>query len=138
MATRSTISIELSDKYIRQVYCHWDGYLEHVGKTLVQNYNTEEKINELLDLGDISSLYESIGHKHDFDERVEGRSTFYGRDRGDSGTQARLWSSLEDYERNGQFEEYNYIFKDGVWSCVGNEFGDWIDVEYELKKRKVL
>jgi hypothetical protein len=138
MATRSTISIQMEDQSILQVYCHYDGYLEGVGKMLVEYYNTQEKVLQLICLGDISYLRKTIGNKHSFDERVENWSKFYGRDRGDTGTRARPWSSLEDYDRNGQFEEYNYMFKDGVWSCIGSEFKDWIDVEYELIQRDLL
>ncbi len=66
MATRSRIGMVKSDGKIVSVYCHWDGYPSHVGKLLLEDYNTLEKVAELLSHGSISSLYERIGEKHDF------------------------------------------------------------------------
>ena len=41
---------------------------------------------------------------------------FYGRDRGEEGTNARNFKDYADYRKNAQFEEYNYILrKDGNW-----------------------
>ncbi len=34
MATRSTIALEFADGTVEQVYCHWDGYLDHNGALL--------------------------------------------------------------------------------------------------------
>ncbi len=42
MATRSTIALEFADGTIGQVYAHWDGYLAHNGKMLLEYYS---KIN---------------------------------------------------------------------------------------------
>jgi hypothetical protein len=39
MATRSLISKANEDGTIQAIYCHHDGYPEHVGKLLVVNYN---------------------------------------------------------------------------------------------------
>jgi hypothetical protein len=41
---------------------------------------------------------------------------FYGRDRGEEGTNARYFKDFADYEQNHQYEEYEYILRtDGVW-----------------------
>jgi hypothetical protein len=56
MATRSRIGIEMPDHSVVSVYCHWDGYVEHNGKILVQNYQNREDVQELIDGGGISSL----------------------------------------------------------------------------------
>jgi len=58
MATRSLIGIKLGD-YIKTIYCHWDGYPQHNGKLLMENYNTPTAIFDLLELGDLSSLAET-------------------------------------------------------------------------------
>lgn len=123
MATRSRIGMVKSDGKIVSVYCHWDGYPSHVGKLLLENYNTPEKVAELLSHGSISSLYERIGEKHDFDMEQRGPGkvcTFHHRDRGESlqidehKTQKEL---LEDLPR---WEEYLYLFKDGKWRYTAN------------------
>lgn len=127
MATRSTIALEYADGTVGQVYCHWDGYLENNGKILLNHYSDPFKLRDLLDLGDISSLGINVGRKHAFSpfegDRAdheaavaEGCTTFYGRDRGETGTEARMFKSFEDYKANAQSEEYNYILrKDGNW-----------------------
>jgi hypothetical protein len=56
MATRSLIGIKLDNNIVKTIYCHWDGYPEHNGKLLVDNYNTPAAITELMELGDLSTL----------------------------------------------------------------------------------
>lgn len=117
MATRSTIAVQHADGTVSQVYCHWDGYLDHNGKLLQLNYNTQDKAEALVALGDISSLRESIEKPegHTFDTAVDGYTIFYGRDRGETGTQAKKFKSFEEYKRKFQDEEYNYIYRNGEW-----------------------
>jgi hypothetical protein len=59
MATRSKIAIENQDGTVTAIYCHWDGYVDGVGKTLFENYD-REKLEQLIELGDISSLGETL------------------------------------------------------------------------------
>jgi len=56
MATRSLIAIKHKDNTYSGVYCHWDGYVEHNGKILKEDYQDRAKVVELIDGGDISSL----------------------------------------------------------------------------------
>lgn len=122
MATRSTIAIELADGKVKQVYCHWDGYLDHNGKILLANYAEHEKAAALVELGDISSLGEEVGEKHDFDARYDRTdprdawTKYYGRDRGESDVNYRLFHDFEHYKKDHQYEEYEYILRnDGRW-----------------------
>jgi len=115
MATRSTIALEYADGTVGQVYCHWDGYLDNNGKILYNHYQDPFKLRELLDLGDISSLAPEIGAAHDFDERGQG-TTFYGRDRGETGCEQKMFANYDEYVSEHQHEEYEYILrKDGIW-----------------------
>ena len=66
MATRSTIAIAREDGTVAKIYCHWDGYLEYNGDLLVKYYNTPEKVEALIALGDLSALNETIGVQHPF------------------------------------------------------------------------
>lgn len=119
MATRSTIALEFADGTVQQVYCHWDGYIEHNGQILYKHYSDPFKLQKLINLGDLSSLHPEIGTKHSFDDRdaSEGQCTFYGRDRGETGCAARQFRDFQDYCENAQFEEYDYILRrDGQWS----------------------
>lgn len=56
MGTRSRIGIELPDHTVVSVYCHWDGYVEGNGKTLVEHYQNREDVQELIDGGSMSCL----------------------------------------------------------------------------------
>jgi hypothetical protein len=130
MATRSTIALEYADGTVDQVYCHWDGYLDNNGVILFNNYKDPFKLQRLMDLGDLSSLGPNIGDQHEFDcpfaygtpeyqkwtDDKREVCTFYGRDRGETGTKARRFKDFADYRKNAQGEEYNYILrKDGNW-----------------------
>ena len=131
MGTRSTIALEYADGTVHQVYCHWDGYLAYNGKILQEHYSNPFILRDLIDLGDISSLKPTIGTKHDFShfgtemdqkeyEALYGNmTTFYGRDRGETGTGAKKFASFEDYLLNHQYEEYEYILRsvggEAVW-----------------------
>ena len=71
MSTRSRIAIENQDGTVQSIYCHFDGYIDGVGKTLFNHYD-REKLEKLIELGDISSLGEStidtIAYCRDRDE----------------------------------------------------------------------
>ena len=123
MGTRSTIALEFADGTVEQVYCHWDGYLDHNGRILQEHYSNPFVLRDLIDLGDISSLKPTIGTKHDFShfgtemdqkeyEALYGEmTTFYGRDRGETGVDKKKFKDFEDYKANHQYEEYEYILR---------------------------
>ena len=60
MSTRCYIAIKNNDNSMDAIYCHYDGYPRGVGNTLNTHYTNEDKIRELISLGDISSLGEDI------------------------------------------------------------------------------
>lgn len=119
MGTRSRIGVMHGDK-CKSIYCHWDGYLDHNGKILLEHYDSA-KANYLVALGDISSLDKNVeipeGVKHTFDEPAEGITTFYGRDRKENGCQFAVDHSFEDFMKRvvDSGAEYYYIMRDGVW-----------------------
>ena len=139
MGTRSTIALEFADGTVEQVYCHWDGYLEHNGKILQEHYSNPFILRDLIDLGDISSLRPTVGTKHAFsqfevpmdgeayDKLYGDMTTFYGRDRGETGVDSKKFVDFQDYLVRHQYEEYEYILrKDGNWYVKQH------DNEYEL------
>ena len=137
MGTRSRIGVMHGDN-CKAVYCHWDGYLEHNGRILLEHYDSA-LANYLVALGDLSSLGKLLGEKHPFSkydikdndperdaklalvERAETENwcTFYGRDRGETGTDFRVDSTFKEFlERaDGCGAEFYYIMKDGEWYC---------------------
>ena len=126
MATRSTIAIENLDGTVRQVYCHYDGYIDHNGVILQTKYNDRELVENLIKGGDISVLGSSVSLVPlSFDEPTA--YTKYYSYRGED-CPARVYGSFDDYEMNHQYEEYEYLFtKDNVWSVFNGN--DWYDLE---------
>jgi len=59
MSTRSYIGTLKDGNTVEYIYCHFDGYLKGVGRTLVKNYDTPFKVEQLFALGDISELRET-------------------------------------------------------------------------------
>jgi hypothetical protein len=153
MGTRSTIALEFADGTVEQVYCHWDGYLDHNGAILKEHYSDPFKLRELIDLGDLSSLKPEIGKAHpfskfglkeedpDFDEMMAlyekaealGWCTFYTRDRGED-CPARKYKNVGEYFVEGQQEEYDYILRNvegtATWAvrCYTTD-GKWVTLE---------
>jgi len=145
MGTRSRIGVMHGDK-VKSIYCHYDGYLEHNGQVLAQYYDSA-KANNLVALGDMSTLRPQIGEKHAFSqfdlppEEVEAYKeltrdwcTFYGRDR----AEVSVWKVANTFEEfleqaDGCGAEYYYIMKDGVW-YVGTTYEN----THPLSKRLTL
>ena len=57
MGTRSRIGLALGPDQIISVYCHYDGYIEHNGRKLIDNYLYKEQVEELIDGGDMGHLH---------------------------------------------------------------------------------
>ena len=116
MGTRSFIAVKTPTGF-RGVYCHWDGYLEHVGRILRRHYTDPARVAELIEYGDISILGAEIGTAHDFNALPEGQTTFYGRDRGDNDCGPTSRETLRDLmdHANRCGCEYFYLFADGDW-----------------------
>ena len=126
MATRSTIAIENLDGTVSQVYCHYDGYIDHNGVILQTKYNDRKLVENLIKGGDISTLGSSVSLVPlSFDEPTA--YTKYYSYRGED-CPARVYGSFDDYEMNHQYEEFEYLFtKDNVWSVFNGN--DWYDLE---------
>ena len=127
MGTRSRIGVMHGD-LVKSVYCHWDGYIAHNGKILNENY-TSAQANELVALGDLSSLRPTIGVEHafshydtemkqeDYEALYGNMTTFYGRDRGEKNTEFKVAHTFAEFleQCDNCGAEYYYINKDGVW-----------------------
>ncbi len=122
MGTRSTIAIEFADNTVSQIYCHWDGYLENNGAILTQSYMDPFKVRALIDLGDFSSLRDSV------EETADTAYTQRGEEK-----EIRRYKDADEYFDCCQQEEYDYIMRnvngvavwfvrcyatDGVWATI--------------------
>jgi len=127
MATRSAIGFLEHDGSVHAIYCHWDGYLEGVGDTLLKHYNDTYKVLDLLELGDISSLREEIGEKHPFsrldsnysdaqyDELFGKMTTAYGRDRGEN-CPAKDFPDAKAFRSHYGDCEFFYLYDGKEWT----------------------
>jgi len=157
MGTRSMIGIENPNtKVVKAIYCHWDGYLEHNGAILNEHYASSPKVNNLIALGDLSSLRAEIGEKHAFSQfdlpkdeveafklLTENMCTFYGRDRGETAPYKRFDTAKEavtHYDHCGA--EYFYLFRydedqqAGKWFYKKGPAGAWKRLATALSKVK--
>ena len=148
MSTRSMIARRYEDGSFRAVYAHWDGYPEHNGRVLLSHYSNVDKLNSLLDEGDISCLRETVGEKHDFGEtpglaNENEWTTFYGRDRGEEGIEACTFETLDELiaAAKERWSIYVYVLDaldaafDGSWSFKRCSMdGDLQDLEAYLRQ----
>lgn len=120
MATRSIIAIRDNHEY-KSVYSHWDGYPSGVGETLFNHYKEIEKVRELIELGNLSSLGENINpptnSNHSFETPIENTTVFYMRDRGEkeqhhkvTKTTSQLFKVLDKCSA-----EWLYVYQNGKW-----------------------
>ena len=150
MSTRSRIAVMQPDGEIGSIYCHFDGYCNHVGRMLKNHHNTEEKVNQLVSLGNISSLHEYLipitdealayfrsegvhakvpEKEHSFDTPQQGVTVAYYRDRHENFVQ-NVYKTLDDYNINAHFESYNYLWKLGRWYI--RRKSNWVELTEEM------
>ena len=135
MATRSRIAMEQKDGSVLSIYCHNDGYVEHNGHILQTHYQDPEKVKELIELGDISSLKKNVSPRgpHSFDLPERDVVIAYGRDRGDDDVDPFKDESVPAFF-GSDFEEYGYLFtQEGEWLVKKSANGeDPIPLAYVL------
>lgn len=109
MSTRCRIAIEDENGRVTSIYCHHDGYLHSsysVGQILLNHYQDKNKINKLMELGDLSSLgTEPTRSKCDCYAPTEEL------------TPAAYVCSESQLVKNFKTsdQEYLYLFKNGEW-----------------------
>lgn len=122
MGTRSTIGIVRGYHDTTRIYCHWDGYMEWNGAILQKYYNTADKVEKLIALGNLSSLGPEIKpddpHAWDLDNRDNRFCRTYT-------SRGEAWEQCDPTQR----EEFNYTFyvDGGYWTVeytVSEEPGD--------------
>jgi hypothetical protein len=118
MATRSRIGLQLVNGSILSIYCHYDGYASFNGVKLVENFNSYQKVTELIDGGDISALWTNAGWDN---ETLPEVGPLYYSARGED-CPPRLDANLNAYLCDS--EEYSYVFANGEWKCYTNDSRD--------------
>jgi hypothetical protein len=140
MGTHSRIGKLLPNGKVKSIYCHYDGYLHGgVGEDLINHYQDEEKVDALLELGNLSGLGKEIGQKQDFNDFPRQNPDWclaYGRDRGEKNQEAKE-VSLNEYETNLNWE-YIYLYKEGKWHFVDSNqyrYSGWQDLAETLSRK---
>lgn len=108
MSTRATIGVRLTDGTYICIYCYRDGYPEHLGKMLVRNYDTIEKIGRLM----------RGGHLKDIGSTPELSSYQYqGNDLLPEDCRPVTRANIDDFIQKvlEYGHDYGYVFQDGKW-----------------------
>ena len=126
MGTRSRIGIQLKDKSVLSVYCHWDGYPSFNGRVLNEFYNTPEKVADLINGGNISSLHTNVGWNN---ETLPETGPQYYTSRGESidDNEPQISKNKNEYMKlGGEYgdEEYAYLFTSAGWTCYNTRSWD--------------
>lgn len=95
--------VEAGDKPYLQIYNHHDSYPSHLGKILLNNYNSYEKALNLILAGDTSSV---------------------GEWKTDAYAELDDWDDVKPdaLEEPSQDEQYLYVYEDGQWFIQGGEY----------------
>jgi hypothetical protein len=131
MATRSRIAIEYQDGTVRSIYCHWDGYPEHHAPILLEHYTTQEKVEQLIALGSISSLKPLVappeGVTHKFDDPFDNVTVAHHRDRKEP-ISIEVHGNVKEFA-NSDIEEYVYVF---------TAAGEWLFIDGHADNRETV
>jgi hypothetical protein len=106
MGTPAFIGKKNENGDIIGIYCH-NGHLKHLGPMLQTHYNNGEAVAELIKLGNLSCVRDTI-------EMTEA----YIRDlkRSSNSNRAKLYKSLFAIKEDGDGTYYAYfVFADGEW-----------------------
>lgn len=134
MSTRSRIGIANDDGTISSIYCHFDGYLDGVGQTLVDAYSDPAKVAELIRLGALSSLYDNVapadGEHHSFNSPAKNVTVAYHRDRGEGYRAPTVSADETEYRALTQksWGEYSYLYRDGQWLVSEDGHDEFVPV----------
>ena len=122
MSTPAAIGIRQPDGTDRAIRLNWDGYVAHAGAILGGWYKNAEAVNDLIAIGDLSEINETVEH-----------CVAYHRDRREQYRLPRTFASVEAYQYCGMEQmsaNYLYIFDDGAWHVYGlDRTSEWIGLE---------
>lgn len=125
MSTRSRVGIKEKDGTVRSVYVHWDGYVAGVGKTLYESYQNVDKIEQLINLGDMSSLASEVEKCEPYTQRGEDLNI--------------TTESLASFKKNWAScdEEYVYLYTDGRWMTNSVYKDNWESLDSLMKDAEI-
>lgn len=153
MSTRAYIALKYKNEDdVDAIYCHYDGNINGVGNILLKYYSTLDRVEELLENGDVSILEKYLSPeekakkehlntvpKHSLKHPEPDVTVFYGRDNNEDMTCPAKYDNLDAFLQDEDLAgiAYVYIFdaKTLKWYCydqskfpyhwvLGHGFGD--------------
>lgn len=131
MSTHCLVAKMNKDGSIDAIYVHFDGYLEEAGRILCEYYEDEQKVNDLLNLGDLSFIgpvpkSDPIMWKKSCPEPPYSEYCRAYKDRGQTAPKKHysadtpIQKVIKDYDCG----MYNYLWVDGEWFLLEHVFKD--------------
>jgi len=133
MSTRARIGVTSKrDNSLKAIFLHYDGYPASAGKTLFDYFNEENRIRDLIALGDLEALYPRLipdpSEPHTYLCPQPLVTVARKRDIPNTHieTGAVAYADRKAYEELGTSlgEEYLYLF-DGIWYVYAVEKKKW-------------
>jgi len=120
MATRSRIGFETASGAVMHIYCHYDGYVEGVGKALLSDHNDVNKAYELVNGGTCSTICNQVQRSH-------------------NALSEKAWSNnRQSYKQDGtrSWEEYQYLWdsRKACWLWRKSDSGNWKRLDLALNR----
>ena len=133
MGTSCAIVRQNKDGSLSMITVHWDGQRNRAGKTLLDHYTDEAKLNDLFELGDLSVLGPNPVSKPEWwdylkpetEEQKEGCLAY--ADRGEFCPATRFRDSEEFLDDFPDYVNYVYFFKDNKWYIAEKIYYDTRD-----------
>ena len=104
--TKAKIAIELENKTYKSVIVWGDAYPEYLGEMLNETYNTEAKIKELIELGNICFIDETLS-----------KTIFSNRDNAEkwSDSKPQTYKNAKELKQASKKMDYTYTFQNNNW-----------------------
>ena len=124
MSTHSGIGIKRKDGSVDATYCHFDGYLDSVGKCLNNNFTNAVTVSDLIMSGEIRSIHNN-GNVDYFEDTRDYPKNFQSLD------------SFLDSDLGS--EEFVYVFDENTnrWYFLNGsaeeDFGDDLNYDENMK-----
>ena len=123
-STRAMIGIyNIKDKTVSASYCHYDGYIQGVGRTLNKYYNSQYDAEAVAKGGYIVRLLEDYAETRQHADR-DGRRV-----------PCETYESVDQYMKNGRDyydTDYLYLWDGAAWFFTSCDVPQFEEVEMNL------
>lgn len=115
MATVCNIAIGINCMDAKVICCTNSGMPMHVGRMLKLYWNTRERVEELISMGDAFHIGKFIGEKHELWDEPGDMCTFFHRDNGETEEGTKATTLAIHHSWASCAAEYDYLFMMGIW-----------------------